>query len=245
MYANFIASLDGRISLPSARTGKFSVPAAIRNARDWRLFQELAACADALVTSGRYVRDLPHGVSARSFPVSGTAEYRDLLHWRQERGLAPQPAVVIVTASLDLPRLDRLAESGRAVLVATGGEADSRKVADVESQGARVLRAGDGTRVEGRKLVEALALESHWNIAMISGGEVLHTLLVDDVLDRLYLTIACQMLGGLSFDSLLSGPTLDPAPRLGLKALHYDAGVSVESDVEQLFAILDRRTGEC
>ena len=64
--------LDGRISLPSARTGKFSVPAAIRNARDWRLFQELAACADALVTSGRYVRDLPHGVSARSFPVSET-----------------------------------------------------------------------------------------------------------------------------------------------------------------------------
>lgn len=245
VYANFISSLDGRISLPDPRSGKFSVPSAIGNPRDWRLFQELAACADALVTSGRYVRDLPRGVSARSFPVSGKPEYTDLLHSRRDRGLAPQPAVVIVTASLELPRLDRLAESGRPVYVATGRAADARKVEDLESQGVRVLRAGDGTRVEGRKLVEALARESLSNIAMISGGEVLHTLLADDVLDRLYLTIACRMLGGMSFDSLLSGPALDPAPRLWLKALHYDAGVSVESDVEQLFAILGRRTGEC
>ena len=240
VYTNFIASLDGRISLPDPRTKKPTVPPAIANARDWRLFQELAAGADALVTSGRYVRNLPHGVSARSFPVSGKPEYADLLSWRLVHDLAPQPAVVIVTASLDLPRLGPLAESGRSVYVATGRAADPRKVADVESQGVRVLRVGDGTRVEGGRLIEALAREAHRNIAMIGGGEVLHALLVDDALDRFYLTLASRMLGGVSFDTLLTGPVLEPAARFRLKALHYDAEGAEGSDVEQLFAILDR-----
>ena len=119
---------------------KRTVPPATANLRDWRLFQELAARADALVTSGQYVRDLPHGVTARSFPVSSKPEYADLLQWRRRRGLRPQPAVVIVTASLDLPPLDALAESGRSVYVATGDAADPRKITRVESQGVRVLR---------------------------------------------------------------------------------------------------------
>ena len=75
---------------------------------------------------------------------------------------------------------------------------------------------------------------------MIGGGEVLHALLVDDALDRFYLTLASRMLGGVSFDTLLTGPVLEPAARFRLKALHYDAEGAEGSDVEQLFAILDR-----
>jgi riboflavin biosynthesis pyrimidine reductase len=239
VYANFIASLDGRISLPDPRTSKRSVPDAIANPRDWRLFQELAACADALITSGRHVRDLPNGVSARSFPVSAESEYADLVGWRLALGLTPQPAVVIVTASLDLPPLTALVESGRAVYVATGAAADRRKTAAIESQGARVLVAGDGTRIEGRRLVEALAREAHRNVALIAGGEILHALIVDDVLDRLYLTLACRIVAGQSFDTLMTGPALAHAARFTLNALHYDAQGTQQADVEQLFAIFD------
>jgi riboflavin biosynthesis pyrimidine reductase len=238
-YTNFIASLDGRISLPDPRTTKRTVPRDVANPHDWRLFQELAACADAVVTSGRYVRDLPSAVSARSFPVSGKPAYADLLEWRRMHGLMPQPAVVIVTAALDLPPLEPLVESGRAVYVATGAQADPLKIARVESQGVRVLRVGEGTRAEGGRLIEALAREGHWKIAMIGGGEVLRALIVDDVLDRIYLTLACRMLGGVSFDTLLTGSVLEPAARFRLNALHYD-GATDESGVEQLFAILDR-----
>ncbi len=240
VYTNFIASLDGRISLPDPRTARRTVPAAIANARDWRLFQELAAGADALVISGRYVRDLPNGVSGRSFPVSTKPEHADLIEWRRRRGLAPQPAVVIVTASLELPPLAGLAASGRAVYVATGRAADAAKVERIESEGAQVLRVGAGRRVEGRPLVERLAREGHGNVAMIGGGEVLNALLVDDVLDRLYLTLACRLLGGASFDTLLSGPVLDPPRRFTLDALHYDAGTGAAADAEQLFALFDR-----
>jgi riboflavin biosynthesis pyrimidine reductase len=240
VYTNFIASLDGRISLPDSRTLKRIVPPAIANARDWRLFQELAACADALVVSGRYVRDLPQGASARSFPVSTKPEHADLLAWRSVRGLPPQPAVVVVSASLDLPPLNALAESGRSVYIATGSAADADKVTHLESQGVRVLAAGSGMRVEGARLIEALAGEGHSNIAMISGGQVLEALIADDALDRLYLTLACRMLGGLSFDTLFTGPALATAARFTLDALHYDAASADGSDVEQLFAVFDR-----
>jgi riboflavin biosynthesis pyrimidine reductase len=240
VYANYIASLDGRISLPDARTAKPGVPRAIANARDWRLFQELAACADAIVVSGRYVRDRGASVSARSFAVSDKPEYADLLRWRLVRGLAPQPAVVIVSASLDLPPLRALAESGRTVYVATGEAADARRAAALRSEGVCVLSVGSGTRVEGRRLVEALAHEAHWKIAMIGGGQTMNSLIADDVLDRLYLTLACRLLGGMSFDTLLTGPVLEQAPRFKLKALHYDAAAPDGSAVEQLFAILDR-----
>ena len=240
VYTNFLTSLDGRVSLPDPQGSKLIVPPALANNRDWRLFQELAACADALITSGRYVRNLPRGVSARSFPISAKPEYADLLSWRHARGLAPQPAVVIVTASLDLPDLEPLTRSGRSVYVATGCESDTRKVTRIESQGARVLYTGDGTHVTGGALINALTREAHWNIAMIGGGEVLRTLLVDDALDRLYLTLACRMLGGLSFDTLLTGDVLEPAAGFTLKALHFDACGPTTSDVEQLFAILDR-----
>ncbi len=240
VYANYISSLDGRISLPDPQKLRRAVPRAIANPRDWRLFQELAASADAVLVSGRYVRDLDHAVTDRSFPVSDKPEYADLLGWRRERGLSAQPAVAIVSASLELPPLQALAKSGRQVYVATGEAADPGKVAGLTSQGVRVLRVGSGSRVEGRRLIEALTQESLRNVAMISGGEVLHALLVDDALDRLYLTLACRALGGLSFDTLLAGRELERPASFRLKALHYDAEGAEGSDVEQLFAIFDR-----
>jgi riboflavin biosynthesis pyrimidine reductase len=240
VYANYIASLDGRISLPDPRTSRRGVPPAIANARDWRLFQELTACADAVLVSGRYVRDLQHGATTQGFPVSSKPEYADLLSWRRAHGLAPQPAIVIVSASLDLPPLRPLVESGRAVYVATGDALDPRKISIVESQGVRVLGVGSGTRVEGGRLIEALAQESQLNVALIGGGEMLRALIVDGALDRLYLTLACRILGGASFDTLVTGPVLEQPSGFRLKALHYDAEGPEGSDVEQLFAILDR-----
>lgn len=240
VYANFIASLDGRISLPDPRTAKQGVPRAIANPHDWRLFQELAAAADALLVSGRYVRDLERGVSTRSFPVSRKPEHADLVRWRSARGLAPQPAIVIVSASLDLPPLAALVGSGRAVYVATGEAAERRRIAHLEAEGVRVLAAGSGRRVEGRRLIDALAEEAHRNIATIAGGEVLHSLIVDDALDRLYLTLACRLLGGTVFDTLLHGPILEQPSRFTLAALHHQSEASGGANVEQLFAIFER-----
>jgi riboflavin biosynthesis pyrimidine reductase len=103
-----------------------------------------------------------------------------------------------------------------------------------------VLTVGDGARAQARRLVEALAREARFNLAVIGGGEILHAFIADDALDRLYLTLACRVLGGVSFDTLLTGPVLERAAPFTLKALHYDAEPRGPAGVEQLFAIFDR-----
>jgi len=58
IYSNFIASLDGRIAVPDPDTQRLRPPPAIANPHDWRLFLELATQADAVITSGRRLREL-------------------------------------------------------------------------------------------------------------------------------------------------------------------------------------------
>ena len=56
IYSNFIASLDGRIALPGENRATHQLPPDIANARDSRLFQELAVQADLLINTARFFR---------------------------------------------------------------------------------------------------------------------------------------------------------------------------------------------
>lgn len=239
VYASFIASLDGRISLPDPETQTRKVPRAIANPRDWRLFQELAASADVLVTSGRYIRDLAAGVAQDVLPVSDKPEFAYLLKWRRAHGMAPQPAVAIVTSSLDLPIPEVLLRSGRPIYVVIGTAADTSQLESLTARGVHVLKAGSGTRVEGRALIAALAQEGFGNIDMTAGAVLLDTLLVNGVLDRLYLTQACRILGGTSYETLHEGRQLDPPADFKLRSLYYDAAEA--GAIEQLFVTFDLR----
>ncbi|HLR76207.1 MAG TPA: dihydrofolate reductase family protein, partial [Balneolaceae bacterium] len=209
VYATFIASLDGRISLPDSKINIRKPPPSITNPRDWRLFQELAASADVVVTSGRYIRDLSAGEAQDSLPVSDKPEFADLLQWRQEHNLSPQPAVVIVTKSIDLKIPDELLQSERSIYVATGTANNKSHIKRLHSQGVRLIEAGK-TFVEGDKLIAALAEEGFGNIFMTAGGVLLNTLIKGNVFHRLYLNQACRLLGGVRFDTLLKGAPLEP-----------------------------------
>ena len=61
VYANFVVSLDGRIAIPPPSGIGLMVPKATANGRDWRLYQELAAQADIILSSGRYLREWAEG----------------------------------------------------------------------------------------------------------------------------------------------------------------------------------------
>ena len=52
IYANFVASLDGRIAIPQPGGRGFAIPKTTANERDWRLYQELAAQADLILSTG-------------------------------------------------------------------------------------------------------------------------------------------------------------------------------------------------
>ncbi|HEY9050137.1 MAG TPA: dihydrofolate reductase family protein [Gammaproteobacteria bacterium] len=223
VYTNFISSLDGRIAVEHPERNSHAVPAAITNERDWRLFQELAAQADVLVTSARYLRELSLGNAQDALPLSNKPAFVDLHAWRKQQGLSPQPAVVILSASLNLP-LDCLADIAkqRQVFVATGRQADAVAIDSIKKTGTKILYTGEGKQVDGKPLIDALLKENFRSIYSIAGPGVLQTLLHANVLNRLYLTQVHRLIGGASFDTLLEGAAIQPPADFSLQALYYD-----------------------
>ena len=81
VYSNYVVSLDGRIALEYPHSCHTAIPEAITSAVDWRLYQELAAQADILLTSGRYLRELDEGKAQDGLPVG--KNFPDLIDWRR------------------------------------------------------------------------------------------------------------------------------------------------------------------
>ena len=223
VYSNFITSLDGRIAIASRNRDTHTVPPAIANSRDWRLYQELAGQADLLITSGRFFRQSVLGEAQDILPVDSKPEYRDIREWRSQQGLSAQPDIAILSGSLELPLAALEPYRDRSILVITGTAADPAKVTDLQQNGIEVIHAGDGNRVDGRLMVPELATRGYRSIYAIAGPAVFYTLLEAQVLDRLYLTITQQLLGGDDFDTLTSGPLLSPAQGMQLVQLYHDS----------------------
>lgn len=237
VYSNYVVSLDGRIAIEHPDTGHYGPPKAITNARDWRLFQELAAQADVIVVSGRYLRELKAGTAQAALPVSQGEGFADLIPWRLRHGLAEQPAIAVISGSLDIPFAEVFADSDRTGIVVTGADADPARVAAIESAGGKVLKTNPGTQVEGNALIDALGRAGYRRIYVVAGPVVLETVLRAGRLDRLYLTHAHRLLGGTRVDTLLEGAPLGDAPALTLSRLWYDPPGAVSPG--QLFACYD------
>jgi riboflavin biosynthesis pyrimidine reductase len=219
IYTNFITSLDGRIAVQN--DGRLGVPDKITNPRDWRLFQELAAQAEVVLTSGRYLRDYADGNAQEILQVHEEPEFTDLVDWRKRRGLAPFPDLAVISSSLDFAIPGALLEDGRRVIVVTTKDADPNRVRSLESKLGSVIISGEHS-VEGRALKDALAGEGYRSVYSAAGPRILHLLLEGGVLDHLYLTIASRVLGGNPFASLVEGPLLSPPADFELKKLYYD-----------------------
>ena len=230
IYSNYIASLDGRISVKDAETGEFVVPDAIANKRDWRLYQELAAQCDVLITSARYFRQLAKDQAQDMLPVGKKKEYADLLEFRHREGLSDQPAVIILSRSLDIPlkALDRI--SDRDIYVLTTMSADESKVAQLTQHGVQCIRA-DTDNVSGHAVKAALTRLGFGSAYMIAGPELHATLLDAGVLNRLFLTTHHSLIGGDQFHTIASG-RLTKAGRMSLVSLYLDDA----SETGQVFA---------
>jgi len=239
VYSNFITSLDGRISLGNPGNATHTVPAATANPHDWRLYQELAGQADLLITSGRYFRQSHIGEAQDQLPVGNQQEFDDIREWRLAQGLPEQPDVAILSSSLDIPLAALEPYRHRRILVITGESSDQTRVDLLQKSGIEVLRAGAGTRVEGQLLIPQLGRSGYRSIYAIAGPAVFHTLLEANVLNRLYLTIAQQLLGGELYDTLTRGALLTPARSMTLVSLYHEPCTGVAAG--QLFAVFEPR----
>jgi riboflavin biosynthesis pyrimidine reductase len=176
IYANYISSLDGRISLFDDVQGEYVVPKSIANARDWRLYQELAGQSDVMLTSARYFRQLAKGKAQDLLPVGSNPDYDDIRLWREEQGLKVQPDVVVLSNSLEIPLAALAKLSDRKVIVLTGNKANKEKIDILEQAGAQVLQAED--EVNGHFVRESLMKLGYQSAYMIAGPKVHQTLVL-------------------------------------------------------------------
>lgn len=228
IYGNFIVSLDGRISVWDASRASQRVPLTLANARDWRLYQELAAQSDVMLTSARYFRQLAAGCAQDLLPVAVDDEYEDLREWRKRHGLKDQPDVVILSASLDIPV--QTLPRDRKVWVLTGADAPQHRAKALEQAGACVVRSSGG-HVSGWEIRDMLAEEGYRSAYMIAGPQVHRTLLMDRAINSLFLTHRFRLLGGGNFQTLLEGEIGAPCA-VRLCTLYLDC----EPGFEQFYA---------
>lgn len=237
VYSNFITSLDGRIAMGESGRTTHTVPAAITNPRDWRLYQELAGQADILITSGRFFRQSSAGEAQDNLPVGDQPAFADIRRWRIEQGLRAQPDIAIMSGSLEIPLESLQPYRSRRLIVVTGAGADADRARHLQDNGVEVMRAGAGRQVDGRQMVDVLATAGYRSLYAIAGPAVFGTLLQARVVDRLYLTFACTLLGGYVFDTLTRCEPLVPAQGMQLASLYHDP--SAPAGAGQLFALFE------
>lgn len=240
VYANFIASLDGRIAVPDPDGSGVTLATQITNRRDWRLFQELAVQSDALITSGRYLREYQQGPKQELLQVYDDPEFKDLGRWRQEHGLRDYPAVAVISRSLDFEVPAPLREAGRKLYIFTTEEADEARKRALAEEGAEVIEAGESD-VTGPKLIAGLRDFGHRVVYSTAGPKIFHLLLAGGVLDRLYLTIAHRILGGAPYASIMEGSLLEVPADLKIVSLFFDS--EAPEGAGQFYAAFDRVSG--
>ncbi len=220
VYANFIASIDGRIAVPRPSGEGLMVPKTTANPRDWRLYQELAAQADVIISSGRYLREWAEGRAQEILQVDDP-RFADLRAWRKDHNLAPQADIAVISASLDFPIPAVLTAGGRKVVIITAGSPDPQRVKEIEARSIPVLVAGK-TVVGGSLLVKRLAELGYRTVYSAAGPRILYLLATGGALDRLYLTCANRILAGQPFASIAEGPLLVPPVDMRLHHLALD-----------------------
>ena len=236
VYANFATSLDGRIAVTDAG-GVSRLPEGLTNPRDWRLFQELQAHADCLVTHGGYLRAFASGVLGNVLQVGLDVGGQDIARWRAERGMDAQPAVAVLSASLELAIPDPLAAHRQAVHVLTTAAAPRARIMELSKAGFEVVVTGPGPWVRSRDAVDVLAERGYRRLYLQTGPRMLETALRDGVLSRLYLTIRHRVVGGERFDTMLHGGLLGEAGMVRLVALYLDEAAG--GDCGQFFACFE------
>lgn len=219
LYTNFISSLDGHISEVHGDTGRRRVPAALANPRDWRLYMELLAQSDAVLTTARHLRAIAAGRQRELVSLQEDPQFSDLAAWRADHGLAPYPVTAVLSNRLDFP-LNVTERLPGGLVILCGAGADAQRIASVRSAGIEVIQAE--TDMDGARILQTMQSRNLQAVYSIAGPAVMQTLLNSRVLDRIYLSLAPLLLSGEPFDTLTRGPALEPPAGFRLHELYLD-----------------------
>ena len=200
VYSNFLSSLDGRIAV--SKNKQMILPTRLTCDADHRLFLELQAHADCLITHSGYLRAVAAGRLSNILHIGQPAKYADLADWRRQRGLSQQPLVVVCSNTLDFTIPDGLATDD--VWIATSNNGNSDRISSWKQQGYKVIVAGE-QRVEGGQLTKQLTEQGYRRLYLCAGAELFESCLNDQCLSLHYTTISMQFIGCSEFLTMLEG----------------------------------------
>ena len=197
--ANFVASVDGRATI-GGRT------AALSDAGDRALFHGLREAVDAVMAGTTTLRIERYGRVIKD----PAARKRRIDH-----GRAPEPLAVVVSRSGQVPYEIPLFSEAEARIVEFTGATAPRPVA-----AQRELISLEPGEVNLRAVMERLHADFEVRTLLCEGGPTLFgSLVAEDLLDELYLTMAPKLVGGESNPAILSGPPLPEPARLEVAAV--------------------------
>jgi riboflavin biosynthesis pyrimidine reductase len=209
VYTNFVTSLDGRIAVRDPDSRRWRVPREIETPEDHRLYQELAAQADAVLVTPRHARAMVDRPHLCPFPYLESSTDSTLKRWRLDRKLPASPALVVVCLRPKFPGRQLIERFGCEVICITGQQADKEALRKLEADGVTVVTVRDRSFVSGTELIEALTRAGHYSIYSVAGPSLFGTLLDSRVLNRLYLNQVDRIVGGQEFQTFC---TLERSP---------------------------------
>jgi riboflavin-specific deaminase-like protein len=201
-----VSSVDGAAALEGAT-------AALGGEADRVAFRRLRAACDAILVGAGTVRDENYGP-----PGGDPARQAD----RVARGLAPVPRLVIVTGRLSIEPDHRVfGDPDKRPLVVTSEKAPADAAARLEPV-ADVLRVG-ATAVDLAALLARLPGLGLHRVLCEGGPSLNATLLDDDLVDEVFVTLTPTLLGGDAPRIVAGSGATQPHP-MSLASVHEHDG---------------------
>jgi len=212
VIGNLVETLDGVVSLnvPGKAGGK---EISGSNQHDRMVMGLLRAVADVIVVGAGTLRAAPDHLWTAQFIYPPLAESYQAL--RTALGKSEPPLTVVVTASGELDLRQRTFQTGEVpvLLVTTTQGAENIHQVQLPPTVKMVVVADEG-EIGGRAVVDAIREFRPSELNLVEGGpHLLGSLLADQCLDELFLTLAPQIAGrgdSVKRISLVEGQTFAP-----------------------------------
>ncbi|MGH7765217.1 MAG: dihydrofolate reductase family protein [Candidatus Dormibacteraceae bacterium] len=187
LYANFVSSIDGVVSLGSSPSAGSVISG--RNRADRFLMGLLRACADAVLLGAGTLRATPghHWTPQHIFPDMAAA-FADL---RTRLARKPDPRLVLVTSGGEIDMSHPAVVSG-ATIITTGSGAKSLRKLPVTCD---VIEVGRSGAVDMRGALEKLRSRGDRVILSEGGPHLMGQLVKRGLVDDIFLTVSPVVAG--------------------------------------------------
>jgi riboflavin biosynthesis pyrimidine reductase len=188
LYANFVSSLDGVVALEDPSSAGASISGASET--DRFVMGLLRAFADAVLIGAGTLRAEPrHLWTPAKIHPAAAADYAEL---RRQLGRPPEPLLVVVSATGDVPVEAAALEAG--ALILTSGEAAPAARRRIPAT-SRIVPIGSGGGFSAAETLAAVRAEGVDVVLTEGGPHLIGTLVAGGFLDELFLTLSPVLAG--------------------------------------------------